>query len=78
MDINHVVIIGNLTKDVELAYTNGGMAIANGAIAVNRSVKRGDTWEMKLHSLILASTVRQQKILKATCSKEKESQLTDT
>lgn len=41
-DINSVIVAGYLPRDVELKYTQGGMAIADGAIAVNRSVKNAD------------------------------------
>ena len=35
--MNHVVLIGRLTKDVELKYTQGtGTPVANFAIAVDR------------------------------------------
>ena len=44
-DINQVVLIGRLTRDVELKYTNTGFAIANLSLAVNRRVKRDDTWQ---------------------------------
>lgn len=45
-DLNHVVIIGRLTRDAELKYTaNGGQAISKIAVAVNRRKKNGDTWE---------------------------------
>ena len=46
-DINHVVLIGRLTRDVggvDFAYTAGGVACANASIAVNRSRKQGDQW----------------------------------
>ncbi len=43
-DINHVTLIGRLTRDCELKYTSGGMAIASFAIAVNRRRKNGDQW----------------------------------
>lgn len=44
-DINNVVLVGRLTKDVgELRYTSGGMAIGNISIAVNRSVKQNEQW----------------------------------
>ncbi len=36
-DINHVVIVGRLTKDPELTYTQSGTAVCRFAIAVNRS-----------------------------------------
>ena len=44
MDVNHVIIIGRLTRDVELKYTAAGLAIGTGSIAVNRRVKKGDQW----------------------------------
>ncbi len=36
-DINHVVVIGRLTKDPELTYTQSGSAVCKFSIAVNRS-----------------------------------------
>lgn len=44
-DINQVVVTGRLTRDAELKYTRGGTAVAEYAVAVNRSVKKGDQWE---------------------------------
>ena len=44
-DINSVTIVGRLTKDAELKYTNSGSAVTSGSIAVNRSKKNGDNWE---------------------------------
>jgi len=43
-DINRVIEIGRLTRDAEVSYTPGGMAIAKMSIAVNRRVKSGDGW----------------------------------
>ena len=43
-DINSITIIGRLTRDAEVSYTPGGMAIANMAIALNRSEKKGTEW----------------------------------
>lgn len=43
-DINTVTIIGRLVRDGELKYTNGGLAILNLSVAVNRRVKKGDEW----------------------------------
>ena len=48
-DINQVVLIGRLTRDVELKYTNSGFAIANLSLAVNRRVKKDDTWQEEGH-----------------------------
>ena len=44
MDINHVIEIGNLTRDEEVNYTTGGMAVGKFSIAVNRRVKKGQEW----------------------------------
>lgn len=43
-DINRVILVGRLTRDAELRYTNGGMAISKFSVAVNGSKKEGDIW----------------------------------
>jgi len=43
-DINHVVLIGRLTRDSELKYTAGGQAVCKFSIAVNRRKKQGEQW----------------------------------
>lgn len=48
-DLNHVVLIGRLTRDLgtderSFAYTPNGTARANVSIAVNRSRKQGEQW----------------------------------
>ena len=43
-DVNHVIIIGRLTRDAELKYTSAGFAISNISIAVNRRRKNGEQW----------------------------------
>lgn len=40
----NVTVVGNLTRDPELRFTNKGDAVANLSIAVNERVKDGDTW----------------------------------
>lgn len=42
--INSVTLIGNLVRDAELKYTNGGLAICEFSIAVNDQKKQGDAW----------------------------------
>jgi len=44
-DLNHVVLIGRLTRDAELKYTSNGQAVCKFSIAVNRRKKSGDQWE---------------------------------
>jgi single-strand DNA-binding protein len=43
-DLNHVVLIGRLTRDAELKYTANGQAVCKFSIAVNRRRKNGDQW----------------------------------
>jgi single-strand DNA-binding protein len=43
-DINHVVLVGRLTRDAELKFTNSGLAICNMSVALNRRVKQGEQW----------------------------------
>jgi single-strand DNA-binding protein len=44
-DLNHVILIGRLTRDAELRYTASGQAVCKFSIAVNRRRKNGDQWE---------------------------------
>ncbi|MDB4767010.1 single-stranded DNA-binding protein, partial [bacterium] len=41
---NRVVLVGNLTRDVELRFTPQGTAVTDVALAVNERVKRNDQW----------------------------------
>ncbi|MBQ1778269.1 MAG: single-stranded DNA-binding protein [Acidaminococcaceae bacterium] len=43
-DLNNISLIGRLTRDAEVSYTPNGTAAAKFALAVNRSVKKGDNW----------------------------------
>ena len=47
--INHVVLVGNLTRNAELKYTNSGMAISTFAIAVNQRRKKDEQWVDEAH-----------------------------
>ncbi len=40
--MNRVCLIGNLTKAVEVRYTQKGMAIANFTLAIRREIKKED------------------------------------
>ena len=48
-DINRVILVGRLTRDAELRYTGGGMAVCKFALAVNKRRKNGDRWEDEAH-----------------------------
>lgn len=39
-DVNHVTLIGRLTRDATLAYTSGGMAVCKFSIAVGKRKKQ--------------------------------------
>jgi single-strand DNA-binding protein len=43
-DINHVVLVGRLTRDAELKYTEAGMPISKFSIACNEKHKKGEEW----------------------------------
>jgi single-strand DNA-binding protein len=43
-DLNHVMIIGRLTRDAEFKYITSGQAICKFSVAVNRRRKNGDQW----------------------------------
>jgi len=47
MDTNITVLVGRLTRDATLKYTEGGQAVSKFSIAVNRRRKAssGDGWE---------------------------------
>lgn len=42
---NHVVIMGNMTRDPEIRTTANGKRVTDITIAVNERVQRGDKWE---------------------------------
>jgi single-strand DNA-binding protein len=41
---NRVVLLGNLTRDIELRYIGNGTAVTDIGLAVNDRVKRNDQW----------------------------------
>jgi single-strand DNA-binding protein len=45
MDVNHVVLIGRLTRDAEYKVLPSGQGVCNFSVAVNRRKKSGDQWE---------------------------------
>lgn len=54
-DVNNVTLIGRLTRDCELRYTDGGMGICAFALAVGYRRKRGEEWtdEVNYFDLVL-------------------------
>ena len=45
--LNKVLLMGNLTRDVDMRYTPGGMAVAQMGLAVNRKFRDSKTNEMR-------------------------------
>ena len=41
---NRVILVGNLTRDIELRYTPQGTAVTDIGLAVNERVKRNNEW----------------------------------
>ena len=54
---NRVILVGNLTRDVELKYTPSGVAIAKFGLATNRNYKDNTTGEMKQEVMFIDITV---------------------
>jgi len=48
-DINHVVIVGRLTRDAELKFTNNGTPVCKFSIANNQRRKKEDQWVDEAH-----------------------------
>ncbi len=46
---NRVILVGNLTRDVELRYTPQGTAVTDVGLAVNERVKRNEQWVEEAH-----------------------------
>lgn len=44
-DINHVVLVGRITRDTELRYMPSGTALCRLSLAVNRSFKKDNSWQ---------------------------------
>jgi single-strand DNA-binding protein len=43
-NFNKVILVGNLTRDIELRETPGGASVADAGLAVNDRRKQGDDW----------------------------------
>ena len=48
-DINKVIVIGRLTRDVELKTLNTGTSTAKMSIAVGENIKRGNEWTQETY-----------------------------
>jgi single-strand DNA-binding protein len=48
-DINHVILVGRLTRNAELKYTNNGAAVCKFGLAINQRRKKDDQWVDESH-----------------------------
>lgn len=76
-DINHVTLVGRLTRDVgaderSFAYLPSGQARANVSIAVNRSRKNGDQWVEEVSYFDVTIWGKQAESLKPYLTKGKQ------
>ncbi len=46
-NLNKVMLMGNLTRDIELKYTPSGLAVANLGMAINRKFRDSKTNELR-------------------------------
>ncbi|TLN26510.1 single-stranded DNA-binding protein [bacterium] len=53
--VNKVILIGNLGKDPEVRYTQGGTAVCNFSLATTERQKKGDEWvdHTEWHNIVL-------------------------
>ena len=71
-DINHVVLVGRLTRDAELKYTTSGQAVCKFVLAINRRRKNGDQWEDEANYFDVVLWGRQGEALNQYLSKGKQ------
>lgn len=43
--LNHVILLGNLTRDPDLRYTPAGVAVTTFSLAVNQRMRQGEDWK---------------------------------
>jgi single-strand DNA-binding protein len=48
-DINRVILVGRLTRNAELKYTNNGSAVSRFGLAINQRRKKDDQWVDEAH-----------------------------
>jgi len=70
-NFNKVILMGNLTRDIELKYTQGGMAIAKMGMAINRKQTNKSTGEVKEETCFvdLAAFGRTAEVLNEYCKR---------
>ncbi len=68
-NFNKVILLGNLTRDPELRYTQSGMAVAKLGMAVNRKYTAGGEQRESTTFVDMTAWGRQAEVLNEYCKK---------
>lgn len=68
-NFNRVILLGNLTRDVEVRYTQGGMAVAKLGMAINRKFRQGEEERESTCFVDMTAFGRQAEVLEQYVSK---------
>ena len=77
-DVNSVVLIGRLTKDADIKYLQSGTAVLNFSLAVNESVKNGNSWSERANFFDITFYGQQGEGLRQYLGKGKQIAITGT
>jgi len=68
-DLNRVILVGRLTKDVELKQTTGGAQVATFSIAVNKTYKTGGEKKEKASFITCVAWNKTAEVIAQYCKK---------
>ena len=69
-NLNKVFLMGNLTRDPEIRYTQGGTAVAKLGMAINRTFRRQDGQQQEDTCFVdITAWARQAEVIAEYCSK---------
>ncbi|MDC7246416.1 MAG: single-stranded DNA-binding protein [Sphaerochaetaceae bacterium] len=71
-DINNVVLVGRLTREIELRYLNSGTAVGRFSLAVNRIKRSGDQREEEVSFFDVVVWGKQAEVLNPYLSKGRQ------
>ena len=71
-DINNVVLVGRLTREIELKYLNSGTAVGRFSLAVNRIKRSGDQREEEVSFFDITVWGKQAEVLNPYLSKGRQ------
>lgn len=77
-DVNSVALIGRLAKDADIKYLQSGTAVVNFNLAVNESVKNGNSWNERASFFDVVFYGRQGESLSRYLDKGKQVAITGT